>query len=140
MRSSTKLVLSLALVSLVACKSESDVSSSHMSRASTSTSMLDGRMFDVRLNDAKGGEKDTLSFANGRFHSSACDAYGFGSGAYTTSAGGDGLEFHATCKNDAGDVNDWRGTIRGDRVEGSFTWTPARGEKVTRAYSGARTR
>jgi len=41
------------------------------------------------------GDKDTLIFKDGNFHSTGCDQYGFGDGAYTTTVKGDAIQFEA---------------------------------------------
>jgi hypothetical protein len=46
---------------------------------------LDGKTFQGEIKD-KGkahGDKDTFVFADGRFHSTACDAYGYDAATYT---------------------------------------------------------
>jgi hypothetical protein len=60
------------------------------------TALLDGRTFV-----ADGGEKgkaadelgDVLTFANGQFHSSACDKYGYGKGTYKATKVGESIEW-----------------------------------------------
>ena len=40
---------------------------------------LDGKSFDTLVGDkGKPGSAETLTFKDGKFHSKACDAYGFG--------------------------------------------------------------
>jgi hypothetical protein len=87
--------------------------------------VLDDHNFKVELvptGETK-GDPDTLEFAGGRFHSTACDQYGFGSGEYTTTQVEGGWRFHATCRNGGGGTNEWYGTVRGDSIEGGFTCT-----------------
>ena len=49
---------------------------------------LDGRTFEgVVLECGKtSGDAETITFKNGRFHSSACERYGYGDGPYKASA------------------------------------------------------
>ncbi|MBI5361653.1 MAG: hypothetical protein HZA53_00650 [Planctomycetes bacterium] len=107
------------------------------------TNALDGARVEVRLvavGKSGAGDPDVLEFAGGRFHSTACDPYGFGSGACSTTKNGDAIEFTSTCTNAAGDRNEWRGTVRGDAVEGTYTCTPKQGAAMTGTYRGARKR
>lgn len=86
---------------------------------------LDDRTFVLDMGE-KGkafDQKDTVEFAGSRFHSGACDTYGFGSGSYTARNGDGGIEFHAVCTNASGASNDWHGTVHGDAIEGGFTCT-----------------
>lgn len=88
--------------------------------------MLDGRTFE-----ATGGEKgkeavagkDNLVFANGKFHSTECDQYGFTAAAYTSAKEGDSVKFtaHATSEKE-GSIN-WTGMVKGDTIEGTYVWT-----------------
>ena len=87
---------------------------------------LDGRSFRVDLGRKGEGREETevVEFAGGRFHSPLCDAYGFGSGAYTTRAlPGGGLEFEATCTSTTDGTNVWRGVVRDRTIEGTLTWS-----------------
>ena len=87
------------------------------------TSLLDGRTFV-----ADGGEKgkpadelgEVLTFANGQFHSSACDKYGYGKGEYKATKVGDTIQWEAVTMSEKYGRNVWKGTIRGTEVEGTF--------------------
>jgi hypothetical protein len=84
---------------------------------------LDGRRFDgVVLEIGKtSGDADTLIFHNGRFQSTACDRYGYGDGAYTTSASGDGLAFEAETESPKWGKLLWKGVVRGRKLDGTLT-------------------
>lgn len=139
-------VLVLVPVFALGCASGSEQSVAHDSEwkgalAKQPTNALDGARFEVQLVEAgKSGEgdPDVLEFAGGRFHSTACDAYGFGSGVCTVTETGETIEFTSLCTNPAGDRNEWHGIVRGDAIEGAFTWTPAQGEAKTSTFSGTR--
>jgi hypothetical protein len=86
---------------------------------------LDGRRFIV-----DGGEqgkpsdaKDTLEFTGTMFHSEGCDAWGFESGAYTTAADGDATTFQSTTTSEKEGTIEWKGTVRGNEIEGTYRWT-----------------
>lgn len=87
---------------------------------------LDGKSFAVDSGEkgkAAGKDKETLTFKDGKMHSSACDAYGFGEGSYTAKTSGGATTFEAdTASVKEGKIH-WRGTVRGDAVDGSFVWS-----------------
>jgi hypothetical protein len=87
---------------------------------------LDGKSFATTVGEkGKAGEVETLTFKDGKFHSKACDAYGFGDGAYvaTTSAGVTTFEADTTSAKE-GKMH-WRGTVKGDTVSGTYVWNKA---------------
>lgn len=85
---------------------------------------LDGKTFVVDTGDAgKGGsDKDTIVFRDGTLHSKACDRYGFGAGAYSATEKDGAVYFEAETKSPTKGTISWRGTIRGDRIESTYTW------------------
>jgi hypothetical protein len=59
---------------------------------------LDGKTFIAESGEQgkkAEGPKDEISFRDGKMHSSACDPYGFGDGAYTTMNHPGAVMFHA---------------------------------------------
>ncbi len=84
--------------------------------------ILDGKTFvgETGVGNAP-SMRDTLSFKDGYFHSSACDQFHFGSGAYLAVASGDTTTFQAMTHNRQGAVNVWVGTVKGDKLEGTAT-------------------
>ena len=100
---------------------------------------LDDKTFQVMTMEtgkSGGGDADTLEFAGGRFHSTACDPYGFGTGEYTTKKVDGGIEFRATCRSESGGVNEWHGTVRGDAIEGGFVCTAPGSPTMKQSFSG----
>jgi len=87
--------------------------------SSAQSSALDGRRFEgVFLQRGKtAGDADTLTFAGGRFRSTACDRYGFGDAAYRAMAQGDAIVFEAETESAKYGKLVWRGTIRGDKLD-----------------------
>jgi len=85
--------------------------------------LLEGRTFI-----ADGGEKgkpadelgDVITFANGKFHSSACDKYGYGKGDYKARKVGDAIEWEAETQSEKYGRNVWKGTVKGSEIEGTF--------------------
>jgi len=88
---------------------------------------LDGRWFKVEVGE-KGkpkAEDDEITFTAGKLHSKACDPYGFGSGAYKATVKDGVTSFEAeTTSAKEGKIR-WKGTVKGDLVEGLYVWTKA---------------
>jgi len=87
--------------------------------ARAQASPLDGRRFEgVFLQRGKiAGDADTLTFAGGRFRSSACDRYGFGDAPYRAAPQGDAIAFEAETVSAKYGKLVWRGTVRGDKLD-----------------------
>lgn len=100
---------------------------------------LDGREFAIEIGerDRPATQRETVEFAGGRFHSRACDEYGFGTGEYTSRAVDGGIEFHAVCTSATSGRNEWHGTVRADSIQGGFTWTPLSGAPVEHWFQSA---
>jgi hypothetical protein len=85
---------------------------------------------------------DVLSFDSGRFHSSDCDQYGYDKGAYKATASGATIAFEAETKSDQYGRNTWKGTIRGDQIEGTMifyrrpTWWRPNPEPIEHWFRG----
>ena len=94
------------------------------------TAMLDGRAFlaDAGLKGKPADEKgDVITFADGKLHSSLCDQYGYDKGAYKATKVGDAVEFEATTNSEKYGRNVWKGTVRGNDIEGTFLFYPKPG-------------
>ena len=92
--------------------------------------LLDGRVFiaDTGIKGKAADEKDdVLTFAGGKFHSSACDKYGYDKGEYKATKVGDAVEFEAVTLSEKYGRNVWKGTIRGGEIEGTFFFHPKPG-------------
>ena len=93
----------------------------HLGAQSTS---LDGKVFvaDAGEKGKPADEKaDVITFKDGKFHSSSCDQYGYNKGIYKTSADGDAITFEAETQSDKDGRLIWKGSVRGDQIEGNFT-------------------
>ena len=88
---------------------------------------LDGKTFVVETGEKgkSGGDKDTLTFKDGNFHSTGCDQYGFGDGAYTSSVKGDSIQFEAVTTSPTKGKMTWKGTVTGDMIEVAYVWVDA---------------
>ena len=84
---------------------------------------LDGRVFvaDAGEKGKPADEKnDVITFAGGKFHSSACDQYGFSKGDYRANGAGDSVTFEAETQSEKDGRLVWKGTVRGADIEGTF--------------------
>jgi hypothetical protein len=95
---------------------------------------LDGKTYKVTITEPdKKSHPDTLSFKNGTFDSSECQKYGF----KPTSYSGDAASFTATAKSDKEGTMAWSGTIKGDAIDGTFTWSKPGQPTYVYSFSGA---
>jgi len=93
--------------------------------ASAAGGALDGKTFAGELME-KGktkGNKDTLIFKDGKFRSTACDAYGFTEAAYTATSRDGATTFEATAQSPKEGTMKWKGTVKDGTIEGSAVWT-----------------
>lgn len=92
-----------------------------------SAASLDGRRFEgVFLQRGKtSGDADTLTFSQGRFRSSACDRYGYSDAAYRVTAAGDTLVFEAETESPKYGKLQWKGVVRGDRLDATVMMVQA---------------
>ncbi|MEP7083656.1 MAG: hypothetical protein ABI854_02880 [Betaproteobacteria bacterium] len=84
---------------------------------------LDGKAFigEAGEKGKPADEKnDVISFADGRFHSSACDQYGFNKGEYSAKAEGDATVFEAETTSEKEGRMKWKGVLKNGVLEGSF--------------------
>jgi hypothetical protein len=86
---------------------------------------LDGKSF-VGTMTARGKtkeDKDTFVFKDGKFRSTMCDAYGFTEAAYTAAVSDTSIRFEAEATSPTEGTMKWKGTVKGDWVEGTAVWT-----------------
>ncbi len=96
--------------------------------ASPATAILDGKKF-IGPTGEKGKKVhhvDVLSFSDGKFTSSACFQYGFNGGPYTVTVEGDFIHFQAKTSSPTHGKMVWKGTLNGDTLDVSYTWTKKR--------------
>jgi hypothetical protein len=115
-----------------------------LSQATTTKQMktmqgaLDGMTF-VGEGGEKGKamtEKDIIKFKKGRLHSEACDVYGFDKGKYTTTKSSDVTMFEAeTISKKEGKIQ-WKGSVKGDVIEGTYIWTKAGQAPIEYMFKG----
>ena len=104
---------------------------------SASASSLDGKTYEVSLDEAGAPKKDTLVFEGGRFESTLCTSFGFPpKTAYDAERNGDAIAFRVTTRHADGTTVDWKGTVKGDAVEGVAVRT-MKGKTESQPFKGA---
>lgn len=79
--------------------------------------VLDGKTFvgDMgKKGDPAGDMKEELTFRDGKMHSLACDAYGYGDGAYAATVEGAAIAFGAQTVSPTDGTMVWKGTVEGN--------------------------
>jgi len=103
-------------------------SGSHTQDNMAASQILDGKKF-VGPTGEKGKKvhhEDVLSFSAGKFTSSQCFQYGFTGGPYSTTVEADSIQFHAETISPTHGKMVWKGTLIGDTLEVTYTWTKER--------------
>jgi hypothetical protein len=111
MRSTILLILTLFVGALVAY---------------AAAGLLDGKTFEGDTGtDGKTtvNTKDTVSFADGKLHSTGCDQYGFTPSDYKAHQDGDKIKFESTATSEKEGKMVWKGTVTGDSCEGTMVWS-----------------
>lgn len=124
-------VFSIALI-LAACLSPTptaaEESTSTASDNIVASHILDGKTF-IGPTGEKGKKvhhEDVLRFSGGKFTSSECFQYGFKGGPYTTTIEGNTIHFQAETISPTHGKMVWQGTLKGDTLEVTYTWTKER--------------
>lgn len=86
---------------------------------------LDGKVY-VGETGEKGKpaheKDDVITFKEGAFHSSACDKWGYGKGAYKAVTEGDAIAFETETVSEKDGRIAWKGVAKGDTLEGTFIY------------------
>ncbi len=95
------------------------------------TGPLDGRAYAARIVRATLAEQsrepgDELMFSNGMFGSMLCRRFNFSDAPYWIRREGDRIHFLAEMTSPTDGKMVWKGTIRGDTLEGTMRWTKER--------------
>jgi hypothetical protein len=101
-------------------------------------STLDGKTFAGQMTE-KGkaqGDKDEFVFKNGMFRSTGCDSYGFTETAYTASERGGATRFEAESHSPKEGTMKWKGTVKGDAIEGTAVWSKKGQADITYLFQG----
>ena len=94
------------------------------------TATLDGKVFvaDIGYKGKDAHDKgDIMTFKDGKFHSATCDQYGYNKGDYKTTTQGDATTFETETQSEKYGRLQWKGTVRGGQIEGTFTMFPKPG-------------
>jgi len=85
--------------------------------------VLDGKTYvgDLGLMGAAPSMRETITFKDGYFHSSACDQYHFKDGAYLAVESAGATNFMVITHNREHSTIVWKGTVKGDTLEGTMT-------------------
>ena len=90
--------------------------------------LLDGKEF-IGPTGEKGKKvhhEDVLRFNDGKFTSSECFQYGFKGGTYTTTIEGETIHFQAVTISPTHGKMEWKGTLKGDTLDVTYSWTKER--------------
>ena len=81
--------------------------------------VLDGQRFEgVFIERGKTrGDADVLTFKDGRFHSSACDRFGYADAPYKCVANGDTITFEAETESAKYGRLSWAGAVRKGKLD-----------------------
>jgi hypothetical protein len=88
--------------------------------------LLDGKSFTViTMPNGNPAEAalETISFATGNFDNDNCHLWGFGNGAYSATEAGDSITFTATTTSAKEGTMAWKGTVKGNSLNGTMTWS-----------------
>ncbi|PWT90299.1 MAG: hypothetical protein C5B54_07420 [Acidobacteria bacterium] len=100
---------------------------------------LDGKTFEGKTGEKGKTEAhdDSLMFADGKFHSSACDQYGFTPVAYKASQKNGVTTFTAEASSEKEGKINWKGTIKGDDCDATLVWKKAGQKDVEYWFKGS---
>lgn len=99
---------------------------------------LDGKSFAGTFTE-KGkakGDVDTFVFKGGKFRSTACDAYGFSEASYKAATKDGVTSFEASTESPREGAMKWKGTVRGDRIEGTAVWMKKGQADISYTFQG----
>src|ERR1700693_1618327 len=68
------------------------------------------------------GDPDELVFKDGKFRSTACDAYGFTETRYTAAVSDVNTRFEAVATSPKEGTMKWKGTVQGETIAGTVDW------------------
>jgi len=100
---------------------------------------LDGKVFTGVVGEKgdKKGDPDNFEFVAGKFHSTACDQYGYTSAPYSANMKNEkATTFSSTTKNEAGDTITWSGVVENDKIKGNAIRKTASGKTFKMWFNG----
>ncbi len=89
---------------------------------------LNGKQFVGETGEQGKGDHhaDTIVFKDGKFRSLDCENWGFGPAPYSVEQRGETYSFASTLVSPHLGTLEWKGTIAGDKANGTFRWTHKR--------------
>lgn len=100
---------------------------------------LDGKTYSVTVSEKdKTSETtpDELIFKDGTFFSADCEQYGFSPASYASSSEDNKTTFTSTLTSEKEGQSDWNGTVEGENISGSFTWSKEGQAPIVYIFSG----
>ena len=82
--------------------------------------------------------KDTLIFRGDTFTSTGCVKYGFAPSSYSASGAPETWSWKADQNSIKQGTTQWKGTAKGDAIEGTMVWRHPDGKSLTYTFSGKR--
>ena len=101
---------------------------------------IEGKTFAVSVTEkGKKGEAtpDELIFNEGTFFSTDCEQYGFGAAPYKAAVDGSNVVFESTLVSEKEGKTDWKGTIAGDDIKGTFVWAKEGQDPIHYEFQGS---
>jgi hypothetical protein len=98
--------------------------------AHSQADLLNGKVFTTAEGEpGKPASVDSVvTFSDGKFHNKACDQWGYGKGEVKAVREGDAIRFETETRSDKyGTRQLWKGTVKGDSIEGTKTLYPKPG-------------
>lgn len=92
--------------------------------AHSQANLLNGTAFITAEGDAGKPAKldNVLTFSDGRFHSKACDQWGYDKGEVKAFRERDAIRFETETRSEKYETRQvWKGTVKGDTIEGTKT-------------------
>ena len=130
--SNLSVILSFCVVVTAICSGPvivgAEESQSDLASNTAVSHLLDGKRF-IGPTGEKGKKihhEDVLKFSDGKFTSSECFQYGFKGGPYTATIEGDTIHFQAETISPSHGKMEWRGTLKGDTLDVTYSWTKER--------------
>jgi hypothetical protein len=130
--SSPSIIFSFCVVVAAICAGPvvvgAEESQSDLATNTAVSHLLDGKKF-IGPTGEKGKKihhEDVLKFSDGKFTSSECFQYGFKGGPYNATIEGDTIHFHAETVSPTHGKMVWQGTLKGDTLDVSYSWTKER--------------
>ncbi|HEY3125091.1 MAG TPA: hypothetical protein VGK70_13650 [Thermoanaerobaculia bacterium] len=100
--------------------------------------LLDGSSFvgQIMEKGKEQGEQDEFLFKGGKFRATGCDANGFTEASYTIAQSDISTSFEAEAHSPKEGTMKWKGTVKGETIEGTAVWTKKGQADITYSFKG----